>query len=772
MAYEMIKKVIKIKGVGKFENYVSKAITSFSGDFKNIVLIYGINGSGKSTLASIIHSLKGNNFFISKRKTFQFTGSPEVEFLINGISKPFSFSNHKWDDNYTDIEIFDEYFINENVYTGFEIDTDHKRKLFDIILGQKGIKLKREIEQIKIDIKEEQKSLTKNATDINAFVGYITNPKKYSILTKTEEIEKRIAEKELEIQLCESSIEIRSTNNLKPIDFSKLNFDFNNIKTILEKSINTISEEYLIKVEQHKKHFSIGKHTEQWIKLGYDNIKNDICPFCERPFDSTTEIITAYNQYFNQEYLQLQKDTKEIDDFFISFNLPLVLSKIELSITTNSSLVDFWKPHTKIDFYDEVLLQEKETLLISFNSIKELVQKKTNNPIKSQTTETLIEFQEKLNEEILRFKACNKIIFQYITRIDEIKNTPTKSLQTLEEELIFLKLNQLRFSEKGKELAKKYLDAEIKIDSLNIDKGYKQDELKKYTTSTLSIYKDTINKLLKKFATYMEIKEIKSAYIGASKVPSVEYALSVSGSNVKLNDDGINPSFRYVLSTGDKSALAISFFLAILIVDQRNLANKIILFDDPVSSFDRSRQFSTLKYLHWIASKSNQLFVLTHNLSFAGEFYYHYPKRSEIQPLQICQINNQSYLDEFMIEIETLPDVLKDLNTVKKYLKNGAVDDSEKRKVLRCLRPILEGYYKMKFYGIVQKNDWLGCFIKKIRDANDGDKLYHLQTHLTELEAINDWTAEHHHGSIQQQTIDDNELRIHTEMTIELLEKI
>ena len=39
-------------------------------------------------------------------------------------------------------------------------------------------------------------------------------------------------EKELEIQLCKSSTEIKNTNNLKTIDFSKLGFDFNNIKTI------------------------------------------------------------------------------------------------------------------------------------------------------------------------------------------------------------------------------------------------------------------------------------------------------------------------------------------------------------------------------------------------------------------------------------------------------------------------------------------------------------------------------------------------------------
>lgn len=768
----MIRKVIKIKGVGKFEHYVPKAVTTFPGDFKKIILLYGINGSGKSTLAAIIRSLKGDNSLISKRRTFQLTGSPEIELMIDGISKPFHFTNNKWTVNYPDIEVFDNHFINENVFTGFTVDIDHKRKLFDIILGQNGVKLKTDIEQIKFDIQEENKALKKCADDINTKVDYVTDAKKFSNLTAVANIDKRIEDKELEIQLCKSATQIKNTNNLKLIDFGKLELDFNKLKTVLSKSITTISETYLQKVEKHKSHFPIGDETEQWIKKGYENIKDNSCPFCERPFDSSTEILNAYNQYFSSEYSQLQTDIKELSNLFNSLNLPLALSEIELTISNNLTLVDFWKPHTKIEFYDEVLLQAKEPLVEQFNSIIELLKQKTNNAIKEQKTDSVIAFEEKVGEEILRFKECNKIISTYIKRIDELKNAPAKTEIVLEEEIKTLKLNKIRFSDAGKTLAQKYIDTESKITAHNKSKDKKQIQLRNYTTTTLSTYKDTINKLLKRFATYLEIKEIKSAYVGSSKVPSVEYALSVYGSNVKLNDDGVSPSFKYVLSEGDKSALAFSFFLATLLEDKTNLPKKILLFDDPISSFDRSRQLVTVKILHRLAAQAKQLFVLTHNLSFAGEFYYHYPKRSEIQPLQIFDVNNQSHLEYFPIEIETLPDVLKDLHTITGYIKNGAKDDSERKTIMRCLRPILEGYYKMKFFGMVQENDWLGGFIKKIKDSKTGDKLYRLQKLLSDLELVNDYTSEHHHGSLAQQQIDNAELRTHTEITLKLIEEI
>jgi wobble nucleotide-excising tRNase len=768
----MIKKLIKIKGVGKFENYLPKAVTKFSGIFNNIVLIYGINGSGKSTFAAIVRSLKGDNSIVSKRKTFKSTGNPEVEILVDGISKPFAYENNTWSDFYPNIEIFDSQFINENVYTGFSVESDQKRKLFDIILGQPGIILKQRIEKIKSDIKDEQTKLQQISASIIKHVGYAIDSASFNSQVEIPEIAKRIEEKESEIKTCQSFEEIKNSNTLKLIDFAKLDFDFEKIKKVLEKTVNSISEEYLQKVEEHKDHFPIDNQTEQWIKLGYDNINENSCPFCERKFDASIDIVKAYSQYFNEEYLQLQNDSKELNDLFVDFNLPLIINEIELTISTNTVLVDFWKQHTKIDYYDEVILQNKKELIDSFSGIQKIIQNKVDSPLKIQETKQLIDFQQNLEDEISRFKECNKIIIKYIDKINELKKTPTKSIPTLQDELKSLMLNQSRVSEAGKDLAKKYSDIITKIDSLNYDKDAKQEELRKYTIATLKSYRSIINDLLKKFATYMEIKEIKSVYVGASKVPSVEYRLSVSGNNVQLNDDGINPCFKYVLSDGDKSALALSFFLATLIVGKDDLPNKIILFDDPVASFDSSRQFETIKALHWIGSNAKQLMVLTHNLHFAGEFYYQYQNRSTIQPLQFFQANNQTYFEDFLIEVETLPDILKDLDTIQNYLIKGAKDESEKIKIKRCLRPVLEGYFKMKFFGLLQENDWLGGFIKKVRESKQGDKLFRLQTSLEKIESVNDWTKESHHGSISQTTIDNGELRTHTEMVLDLIENI
>ena len=78
---------------------------------------------------------------------------------------------------------------------------------------------------------------------------------------------------------------------------------------------------------------------------------------------------------------------------------------------------------------------------------------------------------------------------------------------------------------------------------------------------------------------------------------------------------------KYVLSEGDKSAIALAFFFAKLAVDNTNLCKKIIVFDDPISSFDSNRKTETLQRLSELSKKCKQLFLLTHNINFAHQFY-------------------------------------------------------------------------------------------------------------------------------------------------------
>ena len=130
----MIEKICKISNIGKFEKYASRGDVSF----KKITVVFSGNGLGKSTLADIFRSLSPENReIIEGRKTLGTTNSSEVEILISG--NLYKYKNKEWNVLADNIYIYDSTFINENVYGGNVIDHSHKRNLFRIIVGKKGV---------------------------------------------------------------------------------------------------------------------------------------------------------------------------------------------------------------------------------------------------------------------------------------------------------------------------------------------------------------------------------------------------------------------------------------------------------------------------------------------------------------------------------------------------------------------------------------------------------------------------------------------------------
>ncbi|MFB2593863.1 AAA family ATPase [Paracoccus sp. p4-l81] len=73
-------------------------------------------------------------------------------------------------------------------------------------------------------------------------------------------------------------------------------------------------------------------------------------------------------------------------------------------------------------------------------------------------------------------------------------------------------------------------------------------------------------------------------------------------------------------SEGEKTAIAMSYFLSSLKADNRKLENTIMVIDDPVSSLDsRALNYACALILKTLA-KARQLVVLTHNLACMNEF--------------------------------------------------------------------------------------------------------------------------------------------------------
>lgn len=337
--------------------------------------------------------------------------------------------------------------------------------------------------------------------------------------------------------------------------------------------------------------------------------------------------------------------------------------------------------------------------------------------------------------------------------------------------------NQLKFQKNTLDQSEKeFLNKEISV----LDSDFKQiishlkgtqKELGEYSKNIFDKYVEIINEKLKFFTPYIEIKKL-SKKTGHGK-QYVSYFLLVGGYQVGFGENSkVRASFKYTLSEGDKSALAFSFFLAKL--HFTTITDKIIIFDDPISSFDYARKSSTINQLAKLAKECNQLIILTHDINFAKDLCKRFGY-NKVKSLKIIRKGMDSVIAMHDIEKETLSGVFKDIEVLNNYIMSGSNTDLEKREVIRCIRPIVEGILRIKFFRDIKFNEWLGDVIRKVNKSQEGDRLYRLRSIVDEISEINDYSKGFHHSdptSVWGEVINDEELRIYVNRTLKLIDKI
>lgn len=626
----MILSFQKIKGVGRYSNYLATKVPleQKTEDFQHFNLIYGENGTGKTTLTHILRSLKGDDAFLLKKKTFGYTNSPEVQIKAKRLNESeLVYQNFQWQEHDPNIEVFDVHFINNNVYTGLEIQNDHKKKLFEIILGDNGVQLKNEIQIIKQRIQKGNKVVRESSRALEASIDTAYPALDYANLAADPSIEAKIKLKEKELETAQNHQIIQEKAILSSLPKLKLPFDLANAKTILAQSLDFISTDYLEKFKAHKTHLNMGNKTEEWLQQGFEAKYEDKCPFCLQEMDNSLEILQAYQQYFNATYKQLILDINIIHSALTSFNLEAILLQIENNLTINWGLIEFWKTYLAKAPTLLPITEEKPLLVAAFEKVKQLFQQKMSSPVQALAVIDLTIFETIFTELSEKIAGMNALIQNYNESIEAMKAHEDTDVQRIEQELKQLLAIQKRDESVIIEHCNNLLKYTAAIAHLKTQNEAKKQQLNQFKGIVFSSYLTIINHHLKHFAPYLSLRKLTSGYMGSSTEPVVKFALCINGKEVVHKEKAEQPSMKYSLSEGDKNALALAFFLAKLEADE-NLKDKIIVFDDTVSNFDRNRLSKLLNQLIVFGQKARQLFFLTHNLRLEQEFIKRLEKES------------------------------------------------------------------------------------------------------------------------------------------------
>ena len=204
-----------------------------------------------------------------------------------------------------------------------------------------------------------------------------------------------------------------------------------------------------------------------------------------------------------------------------------------------------------------------------------------------------------------------------------------------------------------------------------------------------------------------------------------------------------------------------------------DLSSYVVVIDDPFTSFDSHRKMTTITQLSRLAKKVNQFFLLTHDLHFANDF--NNACNEQTLNLKIQNLNGSSVLFLHDIRVEMLTGFNKDLMTLRRFLDGKIPEDAiYLREVIRCIRPTIEGIFRIKYFRYVQETQWLGDFIQMIRDADSASPFYKLKPYLNEIEEINDYSKTYHHSNPNyiEVGISSIELRNYVKRTIALIENL
>ena len=220
------------------------------------------------------------------------------------------------------------------------------------------------------------------------------------------------------------------------------------------------------------------------------------------------------------------------------------------------------------------------------------------------------------------------------------------------------------------------------IEEIDIENKFEQFEFFDVNSNYIQLIINDINSVI------LSLDALKQAVIESnnqlilligSKENSINHILERLGLNYKIVVDksevvknGINDNSEYIflkskndidvtnnvtntLSYGEKSTLAFAFFIQIILND--NNANKVIIIDDPISSYDIFRRYTSVDILRSLGYASfNKMFLLTHELDFIHSVEKGFRGFLNTTPLILVETNN-SEIEIMSLENNYLPEI-------------------------------------------------------------------------------------------------------------------
>lgn len=721
----MIKRIKKIKGVGRFLNVGHT-------EFGRLTLIYGPNCYGKSTLSDIFRSLANQNpEILLNRQSITKDGNPITQEICLSIKndtdsteQDISCVNQRWNtDRFNNsIEVFDSRFIEDNVFTGLTISRANKENLTNLLIGERNVKIGKQIDYLK----------NKLLRETTKAIGELEDLLKRSLGTLDLGISLEdfiSAEKPVDIEVTKSDLDTLQ-ENLKKVRKSIsekntiLEYDepiklfienpestIQILKDSVEKGFKDINDTAYKRMRRHiEQHFkSHDGEEEEWIKKGVnDYLKQNKdatklnCPFCSQSLTTAVDLIETYRTIFSEEYENFCNEIFGIlDDKYQEFSRLIDNIKlVENSINKNLASCRRWQEYLtgktqklieQIDSFSKNVGKSNSNLLELMEEFAgkytEIIAEKKKKPFvsikESPTSDKLLNAYQQFTETLDQY---NELIKQLLIEINTLKTRSQNDQLVKESEELSNKIKDVNIKIKRYELA-----ADIdKIQLLKREKDEREQEIKKLQEKLERENKEFIEQYFQDttqvFNRLGSIDfEIQTTYRRWGGQPVYEPTIKFANEEITFD------RLPFIFSDADRRALAFSIFISKLKKkDKDELKNTIVFLDDPITSFDDNRISQTFIEIKNLISSCRQLIISAHHSRFLLDTYEKLKSLPDLN-LKFLEMKRNGFgtILETVSDPKTRLDPhAQEIEKVERFINGnsdvGALD------ARRALRPILE----------------------------------------------------------------------------------
>ena len=422
-----------------------------------------------------------------------------------------------------------------------------------------------------------------------------------------------------------------------------------------------------------------------WVKQGrfFYEANENVCPFCQQKTESS--FADSLNEYFDETF---EKDVGAIETLLTNYKT----NGERLHQSLRSALDNLSK------FLDADKLKAEKELLDSkiSNNLQRIEKKQAES---SQSIE-LVSLENVLTEIKSLIDSANKSIREHNRMVSNLaqekRNLTAQVWKFLFEKEI--KEDLATYISKKKDLQKAVENLIIQIEQKRKEYKNQEAEIKKLEKNTTSLQPtiDGINDILKSFG-FNDFFLVKSERNGFYKIQ---------------RPDGTDA--KETLSEGEQSFITFLYFYHLLkgsIIESGITTDRVVVFDDPVSSLDSNILFivsSLIKeLLEEVRNNSGhikQIFVLTHNVYFHKEVSFNTKRSGQA-------LNEETFW------------TVRKLNQLSKFQKHNANPiktsyellwiearnpDRSNLSIQNTLRRILENYFKI--LGHIDPNTICGYF--------------------------------------------------------------